>query len=116
MTSADAVRLFIGLELNDESRAALDGVRRQLQESGVAGKFHDAPLYHLTLCFLGNLPPEAISRLERVMDSVPAAPFSLTLSSLGTFKGGSILWTGVQPSPPLMEAPPMTAAAMASSS
>ena len=110
--SADTARLFIGLELSDEARAALGGVREALQEKGVAGKFHDASLYHLTLCFLGNLPIADIPWLQRVMDSVPAAPFSLTLSSLGTFKGGSILWAGVQSCPPLMAYQASLAAAL----
>jgi len=101
--NADTARLFLGLELNDEARRALDGVRRDLQSAGMAGKFHPAPLYHLTLAFLGNTPVSLIPSLERIMNRVPAAPFDLTLSSLGTFRNGSILWAGVQECPALME-------------
>lgn len=90
------VRLFLGLELNDDARCALDGVRRTLEESGVIGKYHSSSMYHLTLCFLGNLPEESIPQIKQIMDSVPAAPFSLTLSALGTFKNGSVLWAGVE--------------------
>ena len=99
----DTARLFLGLELNDEARRALDDVRRRLQAAGVAGKFHDAGLYHLTLVFLGNLPLEAIVLIEQRMNSIPAAPFELSLSDLGTFKNGSILWAGVKESPALMD-------------
>ena len=110
--SADTARLFIGLELNEDARSALDGVRNALVESGAVGKFHPAALYHLTLCFLGNTPVEAIPHIGRLMDSVSSAPFSLTLSSLGSFKGGSILWAGVQPSPALMNYQAHLAAAL----
>ena len=101
--SPDTARLFLGLELNDEARRALDDVRRSLQTAGVAGKFHDSALYHLTLVFLGNLPLEAIPLIEQCMNSIPAAPFELTLSGLGAFKNGSILWAGVKESPALMD-------------
>lgn len=93
----ETARLFFGLELSDEARHALDDVRRALQAEGVIGKFHAPSLYHLTLAFLGSTPVEAVPALERLIGSVPAAPFQLTLSALGTFKNGSILWAGVQP-------------------
>ena len=95
--TADTARLFLGLELNDESRAALDGVQRELQEKGVQGRFHRPEMYHLTLCFLGNTPVGEIPRIGRLMDGIPSPEFSLTLSGLGTFKGGSVLWAGVEP-------------------
>lgn len=101
--SADTARLFLGLELSDEARGALDSVRRALQESGAIGKFHAPALYHLTLCFLGNTPVASVPIIERLMDQIPAAPFSLALSSLGTFKNGSILWAGVNPCAALTE-------------
>ena len=99
----DTARLFLGLELTDEARRALDSVRRDLQAAGVAGKFHAPSLYHLTLAFLGETPVSLIPSIERIMNGVPARPFKLTLSSLGTFKNGSILWAGVKECPALTE-------------
>ena len=99
----DTARLFLGLELSDEARRALDSVRRELQSAGAIGKFHAPSLYHLTLAFLGETPVSLIPSIERIMNSVPSAPFDLTLSSLGTFKNGSILWAGVKECPALME-------------
>lgn len=99
----DTARLFLGLELSDEARRALDSVRRALETAGAVGKFHAPSLYHLTLAFLGETPVSLIPSLERIMNGVPSAPFDLTLSSLGTFKNGSILWAGVKECPALME-------------
>lgn len=93
---ADTARLFLGLELNDEARLALNDVRKTLIEQGVPGKFHGAGLYHLTLCFLGSTPVHQIPSLAHLMNSLPCRPFALTLSGLGTFKNGSILWAGVE--------------------
>lgn len=100
---ADTARLFLGLELSGEARRALDSVRIHLLRSGMAGKFHDSSLYHLTLVFLGNTPLGAVPGLKQLMDSIPAAPFDLTLSQPGAFKNGSILWAGVQQCPALTD-------------
>lgn len=97
----DHARLFLGLELNDEARCALSGVRAELERRGIQGKLYAADLYHLTLCFLGTTERDAIPRLQALMEGVTAQPFSLTLAGLDTFKGGSILWAGVQASPAL---------------
>ena len=114
----DPARLFLGLELTDETRHALSAVRDALLSgpppgaAPFAGKFHAPSLYHLTLAFLGMRPAADADLLRDIMDSVPCAPFPLTLSSLGTFKNGSILWAGVKESAPLMEYQSRLAAAL----
>ncbi len=100
---SDSKRLFLGLELNAEARFALDCVRQTLQIQGVTGKFHAPALYHLTLAFLGNTPIDRIPDIQRLMDGISAAPFTLTLNSLGTFKSGTILWAGVKCCAALMD-------------
>ena len=92
----DAARLFLGLELNEECRNVLAALRTELIRRELRGKFHPPERYHLTLCFLGSTPVSRISELQQLMDGISCAPFSLTLSELGTFKNGSILWAGVQ--------------------
>lgn len=94
--NSDSARLFLGLELDDASRHALSLVCDELTARNLRGKFYTPDRYHLTLCFLGNTPVSRIPELQEVMDSVPCPPFSLTLSDLGTFKNGSILWAGVK--------------------
>ena len=108
----DTARLFIGLELNDEARRSLARVCCALDESGVIGKFHRPEMYHLTLCFLGNTLVDSIPHIQRILNSVSAAPFDLTLASLGTFKNGSILWAGVRESAELRSYQNQLAAAL----
>ncbi len=94
--NTDTARLFLGLELDDRARNALSCVRSELEERGLRGRLHAPALYHLTLSFLGSTPLERIGEIQKIMDSTPCAPFSLTLSAMGTFKNGSILWAGVE--------------------
>ena len=114
----DPARLFLGLELTDEARDALSAVRDALLAEPppgavpFAGKLHSPSLYHLTLAFLGMRPASDADCLREILDSVPCAHFPLTLSSLGTFKNGSILWSGVKESAPLMEYQSRLAAAL----
>lgn len=98
----DTARLFVGLEISDEARRALTGVRKELEAGGARGKLYDASLYHLTLCFLGGRPRTDIDRLCALMDSLDQEPFALTLNGVGSFKE-SILWAGVRPSSDLMQ-------------
>lgn len=100
---SDTVRLFLGLELNDDARQALACVSRVLAGQGLKAKLHAPDLYHLTLIFLGNLPVSEIPRISRLTNDLRHSPFSLTLSDLGTFKGGSVLWAGVEHCPALTE-------------
>lgn len=61
---------------------------------------------HVTLHFLGEMKPEDILLLKRVMEDVDAPRFDLSITGIGTFpsKGPPrIVWAGVQQQP-LLEA------------
>lgn len=89
-------RLFLGLEPSGSVRKALSDVRGELERQELRAKLYDPALYHLTLCFLGSTPTDRIDEICRIMDGISCEPFRLTLSALGTFKNGSILWAGVE--------------------
>jgi 2'-5' RNA ligase len=91
-----SARLFLGLELNDAARNALAAVNTRLNTPDFRAKLYTPSKFHLTLCFLGNTPRARICELQSLMDATSCTPFSLTLSALGSFKNGSILWAGVE--------------------
>lgn len=91
----DSARLFMGIELSHEVRAALRAFRRELADCTI-GKLVDPALYHLTLNFLGLTPRERIPALCGLMDEVQFNPFGLALAQAGMFRGGSILWVGIE--------------------
>ena len=94
-------RLFFGLELNEAARNAVADAAGLLRFE--KGSLHERNNYHLTLVFLGMTDERAVPELERLSRLAAGKPFDLTLSGrLDTFKGGSIVWAGVDESAPLM--------------
>lgn len=86
--------------LNEEVRAAIAATIARLRPLGPRVSWVAPPNLHLTLKFLGELPPEA---LEEVKDGLAeavagAAPFTLHFHGVGGFPGMArprVLWVGV---------------------
>jgi 2'-5' RNA ligase len=99
--SGDPVRCFFAVELPPSSREAVQvavaGMREQVPE-GV--RWIDPEAVHLTLKFLGELPPEALPKLLARAASrlVREQPFTVELAGTGAFPHGraaSVIWIGV---------------------
>ena len=98
---SDLKRLFFGLSLNEEARLSLARAASALRLH--KGRLHPPENYHLTLAFLGMTPAEAVGPLLRLGALAMREPFQLALApDMGSFKDGTILWAGVEPSAPLM--------------
>ncbi|MBR3503888.1 MAG: RNA 2',3'-cyclic phosphodiesterase [Clostridia bacterium] len=96
----DSKRLFFGLTLSDAARRAVARAASAVQFD--RGRLHPPENYHITLVFLGMTPAEAAPRLLRLGEAAMRKPFELVLApEMGTFKDGTILWAGVEPSEPL---------------
>ena len=80
-------RLFVGVQLDDASRAASAGVSEGLQRTGFAAKYEPAEKLHVTLAFLGNVGPSQYEAVAEALDRVANenAPFALTLDRIGAF-------------------------------
>jgi RNA 2',3'-cyclic 3'-phosphodiesterase len=94
------MRLFVGLELPWNVRERLS-----LLAGGVPGARWVPPEnYHLTLRFIGELPPHRAEEVDLALAALRARGFDLTLAGVGTFaKGGreTQLWVGVERNPQL---------------
>ncbi|MEK7364476.1 MAG: RNA 2',3'-cyclic phosphodiesterase [candidate division NC10 bacterium] len=96
----ERIRSFVAILLNDEVRAAVAAEVARLRPLAPRVGWVAAPNLHLTLKFLGELPPDA---LEQVKDGLTEAvtgaiPFSLRFQGLGAFPGmvrPRVLWVGV---------------------
>lgn len=86
-------RLFFALWPDDGARAALAALgRRVAGESG--GRAVPAANLHLTLAFLGDVPPERADLLPAVASAVDGAAFDLVLDRLGAFPRAGVGWVG----------------------
>lgn len=94
------IRLFVGLELPQPLRERL-----AMMGGGLSGARWVPPEnYHITLRFIGEVPPHRAEEIDHALSGVSAGGFALTLSGIGTFsKGGReiTLWAGVERSPAL---------------
>ena len=88
------MRLFIAIRLSDEMKKALAACIRDLKRQGVKGRFVPVENLHLTLAFIGEYDDPAY--VKRVVDSISAPRFRLSLSGCGDF--GDLLWAGVKES------------------
>ena len=91
-------RLFFALWPEDAERNALTRLQGSLGLHG-ARPTHPADL-HLTLVFLGALPPAGRACCEAAADLVQAAPFAIPLSRVGFWPRPRILWCGPAVTPP----------------
>lgn len=94
-------RLFIAVDLPEESRGSL----ARLREKETSIKWTGWSNLHLTLRFIGRIPADLTERIKVSLRQVKFAAFTLELNGLGLFqhKGGTVLWAGLAESPPLAE-------------
>ncbi|KAF0815425.1 RNA 2',3'-cyclic phosphodiesterase [Andreprevotia sp. IGB-42] len=87
------MRLFIGLAPPADARAAIARERDRLHAQTGGRPSSDANL-HLTLAFIGASTPQALQRIRKMLETMPAVPFALTLDCAGDFRRGGIVWLG----------------------
>ena len=96
-------RLFVGLEPDGASRRAL-GEWAKAVAKVCPGRYYDAGLYHVTLCFLGQVQEERMGDLRALLSALRFGPtFPLRVGPAGSFKQGRVVFASVQtPCPELM--------------
>lgn len=94
------MRLFIAIQLSDELKKTIAGVRHDLKKKGIRGICIPTQNLHLTLAFIGETDdPGAV---KDALQNLSFKPFRLSLSDLGAF--GGLLWVGVKGSQELSDA------------
>lgn len=106
--AADAIRLFVALDLGAAARVALHEQAAPLR-AALADSVGWVPAanLHLTLRFVGPRPAAFVPRLaDGLATAAEVGPaFAMRLAGVGTFPAGSrprIVWAGVDPSPALL--------------
>ena len=99
------MRLFIAINLNEETKNKLLSLCDELRNSSVQGKFSLPENLHLTLAFLGECDNKQTADIKAVMDSTVFQQFELIMDCIGRFKrnGGDLWWAGVRSNVILLE-------------
>ncbi len=82
----ESLRLFIGIDIGELRTESLSSTADGLRDSlGRAVRWVRPELYHVTVVFIGNQPPEAVGELSECMAraATRVAPFELHLVDLG---------------------------------
>jgi 2'-5' RNA ligase len=97
LTELEFNNLFFAIWPNKEVRSEL--MRIQQTVCGHSGRLHHPEDLHLTLVFLGRVPPERIDCIEQVANGVTAVPFTLNLDRTGYWKRPHIVWCSPEQTP-----------------
>ncbi|MGA9471862.1 MAG: RNA 2',3'-cyclic phosphodiesterase [Terriglobales bacterium] len=100
------MRIFIGIDLDDEIRAK---IARFLE--GVSGFAPDArwvrpESLHITLKFIGEQKAEQVEAITKRLRRVESGPFQIRVSGLGFFptaKSQRVFWIGIHAGPQMAE-------------
>lgn len=80
-------RLFVGIDLSQQARAACAAISEELRKTGFDAKYEAPEKLHVTLAFLGFVEPSRYDGIVSTLSAVAARsrPFSLSLDKLGAF-------------------------------
>ena len=84
----EQIRSFIAIELSEEAKKGLAGLKKELEKDEHRFvKWVDPRGIHLTLKFLGNIPSERVTEITEAMGKAVQgiSPFCLEVSGLGAF-------------------------------
>lgn len=97
------MRLFFALKFSEAVKDALCAAMDRMRLCCAQGRFTPRANLHLTLVFLGEVPPERLPDVREAMEEVSAGRFALEIGGVGCFRqrGGYLYWAGVERSVPL---------------
>jgi 2'-5' RNA ligase len=101
--AAPPLRLFFALWPDPPLRAALAGIAAVLRGS-CGGRLPPARNLHLTLAFLGDVPPSHLPELAALTAGIPLRPFTVILDRIGWWPRQRLAWAGAQDCPAGLEA------------
>ena len=100
------MRLFIAINIPKKERERIYRSARRLRDEPYPVRWVPAEGFHLTLKFLGDVPPAGVPLVREALERVSGAtePFCMEIGGFGAFptiRRPRVLWVGVEPSPPL---------------
>ena len=99
------MRLFIAINLNEETKSELISMQNELRAHSKGGNYTLPENLHLTIAFIGDCDIKQTAQIKAIMDIAPFQSFELIIEQIGRFKrdSGDTWWAGVQESKPLIQ-------------
>jgi 2'-5' RNA ligase len=95
-------RLFVAAYLSPEALADLGSIVDTLEVSranapGRSTRLAPTERWHVTLAFIGEVPPDVAERAQAALSGVTDAPIDVSIAGGGTFGRGraAVLWAGL---------------------
>jgi 2'-5' RNA ligase len=102
-----SLRLFVALDIPEAVRRSLAGLMMQLRPAAPGARWVRAESMHLTLKFIGHVPPEKLEPIREALSAVRLeAPVEIRFSGVGFFpseRRPRVLWAGMEATPNLAE-------------
>ena len=100
MSQAEAVRLFLAVDLDADLKAALGMYAHGLRRVLPGASWVRPELLHITLRFLGDTPVDQVYRIDAACTPVAQAcePFRISVRGFGVFphaRHPTVVWAGV---------------------
>jgi len=91
------MRAFIAVEIDEELRAKIAELQKQLSIEGV--KLVEKENLHLTLFFLGEIDEKMKEKVIQAMDKINCKKFEMSCRGVGAFPSNNyirVIWVGVE--------------------
>jgi len=81
------MRIFIALEIPEKIKKEIEKIQNQLKNTGIKVRWVKPEIIHLTLVFLGEIAPNKIGNIERILSGVSTqiSPVNLWLEKVDAF-------------------------------
>ena len=89
------MRCFVAVELPLPMREEIGRLQSRIATDGL--RLVKAELVHVTIKFLGDVPPEKVGPVVEALGKVTFAPFPVRVSGMGAFPGRAVrvVWLGL---------------------
>jgi 2'-5' RNA ligase len=90
------IRCFVAVDLPGEMLDAIGRLQSQIATEGL--RLVRPELMHVTMKFLGDVPPSKVERVKDALSKVMIAPFPAHVAGMGTFPGRDVrvVWLGLE--------------------
>ncbi len=103
------MRTFVAIDLTPDLKITLEALIRNIKKDATGVKWVKSAGMHLTLKFLGEIPPEKVADIIGLLKTIANnhPTFLLKLKGTGTFPPGRkrsarVIWAGITETPELM--------------